>query len=162
MSLGGYRPGSSHCSERRQLFPFVGTSVECDLASLRSAGREYTFGFNTLKGKEIGGERIVFLGTSFGFVCVEVVFFANVKLISIVELRSATGIMPPKPLMRREQLEGSAAGSDSFEHMARSAREHSVPLSEPRMMWGSDPYPHAESQQSTSPPKVLEEPDDLR
>lgn len=73
-----------------------------------------------------------------GFVCLEVTFFANVKFVSIVELPSATGIMPPKPLMRREQLEGSAAGSDSFEHMARSAREHTVPLSEPRMMWGSD------------------------
>lgn len=70
--------------------------------------------------------------------------------------------MPPKPLMRRDQIEGSATSSDSFEHIARSAREHTVPLSEPRMMWGSDPYPHAESQQPSSPPKVLEEPDDLR
>lgn len=117
----------------------------------------------TLKGEgDWRGENSIpwYLLTS--FVCIEVGFFANVKFVSIVELHSATGIMPPKPLMRREQLEGSAAGSDSFEHMARSAREHSVPLSEPRMMWGSEPYPHAESQQSTSPPKVLEEPDDLR
>uniref|UniRef100_A0A8C0J5G7 Proline rich coiled-coil 2C n=1 Tax=Chelonoidis abingdonii TaxID=106734 RepID=A0A8C0J5G7_CHEAB len=72
------------------------------------------------------------------------------------------GIMPPKPLMRRDQMEGSGTGSDSFEHVARSAREHSVPLSEPRMMWGSDPYPHAEPQQGSAPPKVLEEPEDLR
>lgn len=84
--------------------------------------------------------------------------FAN----SAVELNPVTGIMPPKPLMRRDQLEGSATSSDSFEHIARSAREHAVPLSEPRIMWGSDPYPHAEPQQASSPPKVLEEPDNLR
>lgn len=94
--------------------------------------------------------------------CLEANFFANVKLVSIIELKCVTGIMPPKPLMRRDQIEGSATSSDSFEHMARSAREHPVPLSEPRMMWGSDPYSHAEPQQSSSPPKVLEEPDNLR
>ncbi|XP_019357460.1 PREDICTED: protein PRRC2C isoform X3 [Gavialis gangeticus] len=72
------------------------------------------------------------------------------------------GIMPPKPLMRRDQMEGSGTSSDSFEHIVRSAREHGVSLSEPRMMWGSDPYPHAEPQQPSTPPKVLEEPEDLR
>lgn len=92
----------------------------------------------------------------------ELGLFANVELVSIVEIKPITGIMPPKPLMRRDQIEGSAASSDSFEHIARSAREHAVPLSEPRMMWGSDPYPHAEPQQASSPPKVLEETDNLR
>lgn len=64
MSLQVHRLGSSHYSGSRQLFPLAGTwdtSAECDLVSLRLAGRELTFGF---KGKETGGERTAFLGTS--------------------------------------------------------------------------------------------------
>ncbi|XP_004312572.3 protein PRRC2C isoform X11 [Tursiops truncatus] len=71
------------------------------------------------------------------------------------------GMMPPKPLMRRDQMEGSPSSSESFEHIARSARDHAISLSEPRMMWGSDPYPHTEPQQATTP-KATEEPEDIR
>ncbi|XP_068921696.1 protein PRRC2C isoform X3 [Petaurus breviceps papuanus] len=72
------------------------------------------------------------------------------------------GMIPPKPLMRRDQIEGSATSAESFEHIARSARDHAVSLTEPRMMWGSDPYPQVEPQQASSPPKLAEEPKDLR
>ncbi|XP_066478987.1 protein PRRC2C isoform X2 [Tiliqua scincoides] len=72
------------------------------------------------------------------------------------------GIIPPKPLLRRDQIEGAGTGSESFDHMPRSAREHAVPLSEQRMMWGSDPYPHTDSQQASTSPKILEETEDLR
>ncbi|XP_059792262.1 protein PRRC2C isoform X12 [Balaenoptera ricei] len=71
------------------------------------------------------------------------------------------GMIPPKPLMRRDQMEGSPSNSESFEHIARSARDHAISLSEPRMMWGSDPYPHTEPQQATTP-KATEEPEDVR
>ncbi|XP_040119455.1 protein PRRC2C isoform X12 [Oryx dammah] len=71
------------------------------------------------------------------------------------------GMIPPKPLMRRDQMEGSPNNSESFEHLARSARDHAISLSEPRMMWGSDPYPHTEPQQATTP-KATEEPEDIR
>ncbi|XP_026942138.1 protein PRRC2C isoform X12 [Sagmatias obliquidens] len=71
------------------------------------------------------------------------------------------GMMPPKPLMRRDQMEGSPSSSESFEHIARPARDHAISLSEPRMMWGSDPYPHTEPQQATTP-KATEEPEDIR
>ncbi|XP_029474529.1 protein PRRC2C isoform X4 [Rhinatrema bivittatum] len=67
------------------------------------------------------------------------------------------GMLPPKQLLRRDQMEGSAVGAESFEHVSRPLREHSVPRSEPRVVWGSDPYPHAEH-----PPKLSEEPEDLR
>ncbi|XP_015279331.1 PREDICTED: protein PRRC2C [Gekko japonicus] len=72
------------------------------------------------------------------------------------------GIIPPKPLLRRDQMEGAGTGSDSFDHISRSAREHAMPLSESRIMWGSDPYPHTEPQQATTPPKMAEETEDLR
>ncbi|XP_062989637.1 protein PRRC2C isoform X3 [Elgaria multicarinata webbii] len=71
------------------------------------------------------------------------------------------GIIPPKPLLRRDQMEGAGTGSDTFDHVTRSAREHTMPLSEPRMMWGSEAYPHTEPQQ-TIPPKVTEEHEVLR
>ncbi|KAM7053521.1 protein PRRC2C isoform 5-T5 [Molossus nigricans] len=71
------------------------------------------------------------------------------------------GMIPPKPLMRRDQMEGSANSSESFEHIARSARDHAVSLSEPRIMWGSEPYPHSEPQQATAP-KTAEEPEGVR
>ncbi|XP_048214254.1 protein PRRC2C isoform X10 [Perognathus longimembris pacificus] len=71
------------------------------------------------------------------------------------------GMIPTKPLMRRDQMEGSPNSSESFEHIARSARDHAISLSEPRMMWGSEPYPHAEPQQATTP-KAPEEPEDTR
>uniref|UniRef100_A0A8C4MJU3 Proline rich coiled-coil 2C n=1 Tax=Equus asinus asinus TaxID=83772 RepID=A0A8C4MJU3_EQUAS len=71
------------------------------------------------------------------------------------------GMITPKPLMRRDQMEGSPNSSESFEHIARTARDHAVSLSEPRMMWGSDPYPHTEPQQATTP-KATEESEDVR
>ncbi|KAM4641420.1 protein PRRC2C [Discoglossus pictus] len=67
------------------------------------------------------------------------------------------GMMPAKPLMRRDQIEGPTAASEPFEHMARSVREHGVPLSEPRLMWGAEPYPHQEPQQVAAAPKAPEE-----
>uniref|UniRef100_A0A6J0U2X4 Protein PRRC2C isoform X3 n=1 Tax=Pogona vitticeps TaxID=103695 RepID=A0A6J0U2X4_9SAUR len=72
------------------------------------------------------------------------------------------GMIPPKPLLRRDQMEGTGTGSDSFDHVTRSAREHGVPLSEPRMIWGSEPYSSTEPQQASTPPKILEESEDLR
>ncbi|KAM8816008.1 protein PRRC2C isoform 4-T4 [Rhynchonycteris naso] len=71
------------------------------------------------------------------------------------------GMIPPKPLMRRDQMEGSTNSSESFEHIARSARDHAVSLSESRMVWGSDPYSHTEPQQVTAP-KAAEEPEGRR
>lgn len=70
-------------------------------------------------------------------------------------------MIPPKPLMRRDQIEGSPNSSESFEHIARSARDHAVPLSEPRLMWGSDPYPHPEPPQAATP-QAVEEPEGVR
>lgn len=70
-------------------------------------------------------------------------------------------MIPPKPLMRRDQMEGSPNSSESFEHIARSARDHAVSLPEPRMMWGSDPYPHPEPQQAATP-KTNEESEGIR
>lgn len=72
--------------------------------------------------------------------------------------------MPAKPLLRRDQMEGVGAGSDSFDHIARSGREHSIPLTEPQpcMMWGSEPYPHTEHQPAITASKILEEAEDLR
>ncbi|XP_061439803.1 protein PRRC2C isoform X5 [Rhineura floridana] len=72
------------------------------------------------------------------------------------------GIIPAKPLLRRDQMEGAGTGADSFDHITRSAREHTMPLSEPRMVWGSESYPHAEPQQTTTPKKILEETEALR
>uniref|UniRef100_A0A8C9PWX8 Proline rich coiled-coil 2C n=1 Tax=Spermophilus dauricus TaxID=99837 RepID=A0A8C9PWX8_SPEDA len=71
------------------------------------------------------------------------------------------GMIPPKPLMRRDQMEGSPNSSESFEHIARSARDHAISLPEPRVMWGSDPYPHAEHQQAATP-KAAEESEGIR
>ncbi|XP_026559177.1 protein PRRC2C isoform X2 [Pseudonaja textilis] len=72
------------------------------------------------------------------------------------------GIIPPKPLLRRDQIEGTGAGSDSFDHVTRSAREHAIPLTESHMMWGSEPYAHADPQQTSTSPKILEETIDIR
>ncbi|XP_054835363.1 protein PRRC2C isoform X3 [Eublepharis macularius] len=72
------------------------------------------------------------------------------------------GIIPPKPLLRRDQMEGAGSSTDSFDHIARSAREHTMPLSESHIRWGSDPYPHTEPQQASTPPKITEEAEDLR
>ncbi|KAG9483210.1 protein PRRC2C isoform X2 [Eleutherodactylus coqui] len=71
------------------------------------------------------------------------------------------GIIPTKPLMRREQIEPSSSGSEPYEHMTRSVRDHGVPISEPRMMWGAEPYPHPDSPQVSSS-KEPEEPEDYR
>lgn len=78
-----------------------------------------------------------------------------------LSLTFCIGMITPKPLMRRDQMEGSPNNSESFEHIARTARDHAVSLSEPRMMWGSDPYPHTEPQQATTP-KATEESEDVR
>lgn len=64
--------------------------------------------------------------------------------------------------MRREQIDASATASEPYEHMARSVRDHGVPLSEPRMMWGADPYPHPDTPQVSSSAKEAEEPEDYR
>ncbi|XP_043942694.1 protein PRRC2C [Protopterus annectens] len=72
------------------------------------------------------------------------------------------GLMPPKQLLRRDQMESSGSATDNFDHLARPVQEHGMPLTEPRMMWGSEPYPHLEPQQAASPPRVSEEPEDLR
>ncbi|XP_049632338.1 protein PRRC2C isoform X3 [Suncus etruscus] len=65
------------------------------------------------------------------------------------------GMMPQKPLLRRDQVEGSPNGAESFEHMARSARDRIVSLSEPRTMWSAEP------QQATAS-KAPEETEDGR
>lgn len=70
-------------------------------------------------------------------------------------------MIPPKPLMRRDQLEGPPSSSEPFEHIARSARDHAVSLAEPRVVWGSDPYPHPEPQQATAP-EAAGEPEAVR
>ncbi|KAJ7332814.1 hypothetical protein JRQ81_014994 [Phrynocephalus forsythii] len=72
------------------------------------------------------------------------------------------GMIPSKPLLRRDQMEGTGAVSDSFENVTRSAREHGVPLSEPRIIWGSEPYSSTDTQQARTPPKILEESEDIR
>lgn len=60
-----------------------------------------------------------------------------------------SGRMPPKQLVRREPTENSSSGSDSFDHLTRPIREHGIP-SEPRMVWGSDPYLQTEPLSSTT------------
>ncbi|XP_075689419.1 protein PRRC2C isoform X2 [Rhinoderma darwinii] len=72
------------------------------------------------------------------------------------------GMIPTKPLMRREQIEPSTSATEPYEHMARSVRDHGVPISEPRMMWGAEPYPHSDSPQVSSSTKEPEEPEDYR
>nr|XP_033815931.1 protein PRRC2C isoform X3 [Geotrypetes seraphini] len=65
------------------------------------------------------------------------------------------GMLPPKQLLRRDQMDGSTVGSESFEHVAHPLREHSAPPSEPRVVWESDSYVEHSS-------KLSEEPEDLR
>ncbi|XP_075038568.1 protein PRRC2C isoform X3 [Mixophyes fleayi] len=72
------------------------------------------------------------------------------------------GMIPPKPLMRREQMEASTTAPEPYEHMARSVRDHGVPISEPRMMWGAEPYPHQDTTQVSSSAKEPEEPEEYR
>ncbi|XP_042320437.1 protein PRRC2C isoform X2 [Sceloporus undulatus] len=72
------------------------------------------------------------------------------------------GIITPKPLLRRDQVEGAGTGSDSFDHVTRPTREHTVPLSDPHMMWGSDSYPPTEPPETNTSPKLLEETEDMR
>ncbi|XP_062858216.1 protein PRRC2C [Trichomycterus rosablanca] len=66
------------------------------------------------------------------------------------------GRLPPKQLVRREPTDNSSSGSDSFDHLTRPIREHGIP-SEPRMVWGSDPYPQTEPLPSVTPPKAQED-----
>ncbi|TSK58146.1 Protein PRRC2C [Bagarius yarrelli] len=63
------------------------------------------------------------------------------------------GRMPPKQLVRREPTDNSSSGSDSFDH--RPIRDHGM-TSEPRLVWGSDPYPQSEPLTSTATSKVQE------
>ncbi|XP_053324554.1 protein PRRC2C isoform X2 [Spea bombifrons] len=72
------------------------------------------------------------------------------------------GMMATKPMMRREPIDGPSAASEPYEHVARPVRDHAVPLSEPRMMWGAEPYTHPDSQQLAAAPKAPEETEDYR
>ncbi|XP_018422345.1 PREDICTED: protein PRRC2C [Nanorana parkeri] len=72
------------------------------------------------------------------------------------------GMMPTKPIMRREQMDASATAPEPYDHMTRSVRDHGVPLSEPRMMWGAEPYSHTDTPQVSSSAKEAEEPEDYR
>ncbi|XP_069497352.1 protein PRRC2C isoform X3 [Ambystoma mexicanum] len=69
------------------------------------------------------------------------------------------GMISPKQLIRREQMEGSGTNSESFEHMPRPAREQAPPLPEARVMWGSEPFPLSDPKQDATSPKMPEEPD---
>ncbi|XP_041064457.1 protein PRRC2C isoform X2 [Carcharodon carcharias] len=71
------------------------------------------------------------------------------------------GMMPTK-LMRRDQMDNSGSGSESFDHLSRPARDHTIQSTEPRMVWNSEPYPHTEPQQATTPPVIVEESKDSR
>uniref|UniRef100_A0A673MVP0 Protein PRRC2C-like n=1 Tax=Sinocyclocheilus rhinocerous TaxID=307959 RepID=A0A673MVP0_9TELE len=66
------------------------------------------------------------------------------------------GRMPPKQLVRREPSDNSSSGSDTFDHLTRPIREHGVP-NEPRMVWGSDPYPSTEPLPSSATVKGRED-----
>ncbi|XP_071010388.1 protein PRRC2C-like isoform X1 [Oncorhynchus clarkii lewisi] len=66
------------------------------------------------------------------------------------------GRIPPKQIVRREP--GDSSSSDSFDHLSRPIRDHSLP-SEPRIVWGSDPYPQSEPLPSVTPPKGREDED---
>uniref|UniRef100_A0A8C7FPS7 Proline rich coiled-coil 2C n=1 Tax=Oncorhynchus kisutch TaxID=8019 RepID=A0A8C7FPS7_ONCKI len=66
------------------------------------------------------------------------------------------GRIPPKQIVRREP--GDSSSSDSFDHLTRTIRDHSLP-SEPRIVWGSDPYPQSEPLPSVTPPKGREDED---
>uniref|UniRef100_A0A8C1R3B0 Proline-rich coiled-coil 2C n=1 Tax=Cyprinus carpio TaxID=7962 RepID=A0A8C1R3B0_CYPCA len=66
------------------------------------------------------------------------------------------GRMPPKQLVRREPTDNSSSGSDTFDHLTRPIREHGVP-NEPRMVWGSEPYPSTEPLPSSATIKGRED-----
>uniref|UniRef100_A0A673WHY3 Proline rich coiled-coil 2C n=1 Tax=Salmo trutta TaxID=8032 RepID=A0A673WHY3_SALTR len=66
------------------------------------------------------------------------------------------GRIPPKQIVRREP--GDSSSSDSFDHLTRPIRDHSLP-SEPHIVWGSDPYPQTEPLPSVTPPKGREDED---
>ncbi|XP_068096005.1 protein PRRC2C isoform X3 [Hyperolius riggenbachi] len=72
------------------------------------------------------------------------------------------GMIPTKPMMRREQMDATATASEPYDHMARSVRDHGVAISEPRMMWGAEPYPHPDTPQVASSAKEAESPADYR
>ncbi|KAL1022480.1 hypothetical protein UPYG_G00028280 [Umbra pygmaea] len=73
-------------------------------------------------------------------------------------MHPGTGRMAPKQIVRREPGDNSSSSPDSFDHLTRPLREHSLP-SEPRIVWGSEPYPQAESLPSVTPPKGREDND---
>ncbi|XP_030626190.1 LOW QUALITY PROTEIN: protein PRRC2C [Chanos chanos] len=66
------------------------------------------------------------------------------------------GRMPAKQLVRREATDNSSSGSDSFDHLTRPGRDHGIP-GEPRMVWGSEPYPQTEPLPAATPPKGQDE-----
>lgn len=65
-------------------------------------------------------------------------------------------------LMRRDQIDSSGSGSETFDHPSRPARDHTIQSTEPPMVWGSESYPRSEPQQVTTPPLEVEESKDLR
>ncbi|XP_069793850.1 protein PRRC2C isoform X4 [Narcine bancroftii] len=71
------------------------------------------------------------------------------------------GMIPTK-LMRREQIDSSGSGSETFDHPLRPARDHTIQSKEPPLVWGSESYPHTEPQRAPTPPVVVEESKDLR
>ncbi|XP_039591808.1 protein PRRC2C isoform X4 [Polypterus senegalus] len=58
------------------------------------------------------------------------------------------GRLPPKPVVRREQMESTEA----FEHVGRSARDPAAAV------WAAEPYPLPEPTPAGTPPKVADEP----
>ncbi|XP_042175776.1 protein PRRC2C isoform X4 [Oncorhynchus tshawytscha] len=68
------------------------------------------------------------------------------------------GRMGPKQIVRREAGDKSSSSSDSFDHLTRPIRDHSLP-SEPRTVWGSDPYAQTDPLTSATPPKGWEDKD---
>ncbi|XP_053549198.1 protein PRRC2C [Bombina bombina] len=72
------------------------------------------------------------------------------------------GIIPTKPLMRRDQIEGQTASSEPFEHMTQPIRDSGIPLSEPRVMWGTESYQHKDLHQVATSPKAPENAIDFR
>ncbi|XP_072919665.1 protein PRRC2C isoform X3 [Hemitrygon akajei] len=71
------------------------------------------------------------------------------------------GMIPTK-LMRRDQIDSSGSGSETFDHPSRPTRDHTIQSAEPQLVWGSESYPHTEPQRTTTPTVVVEESKDLR
>ncbi|CDQ73509.1 unnamed protein product [Oncorhynchus mykiss] len=76
--------------------------------------------------------------------------------IDMPNMHPGPGRIPPKQIVRREP--GDNSSSDSFDHLSRPIQDHSLP-SEPRIVWGSDPYPQSEPLPSVTPSKGREDED---